>query len=108
MQIFASEAAIGGRAQQKGAGKAFAVPSCTGAMVRAFVMVKTGAGESEATVEAIREIDAVVEAHVVAGEFDVIAEVDAPEVYDVLHTASSSIQGLDGVVDTKTYFALDD
>lgn len=77
-------------------------------MVRAFIMVKTGAGESEATVAAVRDIESVVEAHVVAGEFDVIAEVDAPEVYDVLHTASSSIQGLEGVVDTKTYFALDD
>lgn len=77
-------------------------------MVRAFIMVKTAAGESEATVAAVRDIESVVEAHVVAGEFDVIAEVDAPEVYDVLHTASSSIQGLEGVVDTKTYFALDD
>ena len=76
-------------------------------MVRAFIMVKTGAGESEPTVEAIREIETVTEAHVVAGEFDVIAEVDAPEVYEVLHTASSTIQNLDGVVDTKTYFALD-
>ena len=77
-------------------------------MVRAFVMVKTAAGESEPMVEAIREIETVTEAHVVAGEFDVIAEVDAPEIYEVLHTASSSIQGLDGVVDTKTYFALDE
>jgi DNA-binding Lrp family transcriptional regulator len=76
-------------------------------MVHAFIMVKTAAGESEPMVEVIRGIESVTEAHVVAGEFDVIAEVDAEEVYDVLHTASSSIQGLDGVVDTKTYFALD-
>jgi len=76
-------------------------------MVRAFVMVKTGAGESEATVEVVREIESVAEAHVVAGDFDIIAEVDAPEIYEVLHTASSSIQGLDGVVNTKTYFTLD-
>ena len=77
-------------------------------MVHAFVMVKTAAGASESSVEAIRSLDAVAEAHVVAGEYDVIAEVDAPEVYDVLHTASSSIQGLEGVLDTKTYIALDD
>lgn len=76
-------------------------------MVHAFIMVKTAAGESEASVERIRELSGVVEAHVVAGEYDVIAEVNASEVYDVLHTASSSIQGLDGVVDTKTYIALD-
>ena len=76
-------------------------------MVNAVVMVKTGAGESEETVEAVRAIDAVTEAHVVAGEYDVIAEVAADEVYDVLHAASSEIQGLPGVTDTKTYIALD-
>lgn len=76
-------------------------------MVRAFIMVKTAAGASEDTVEAIQALDDVHEAHVVAGEFDIIAEVDAPEVYDVLHAASSSIQSLEGVVDTKTYIALD-
>ena len=76
-------------------------------MVNAVVMVKTGAGKSEETVEAVRAIDAVTEAHVVAGEYDVIAEVAADEVYDVLHAASSEIQGLPGVTDTKTYIALD-
>lgn len=76
-------------------------------MVRAFIMVKTAAGASEDTVGQIRDFDNVLEAHVVAGEFDIIAEVNASEVYDILHTASSSIQGLEGVVDTKTYIALD-
>jgi DNA-binding Lrp family transcriptional regulator len=76
-------------------------------MVHAVVLCKTEAGRSEEAVEVIREVDGVTEAHVVAGEFDVIAEVEADEVYDVLHTASSGIQGLDGVVDTKTYIALD-
>jgi DNA-binding Lrp family transcriptional regulator len=76
-------------------------------MVHAVIMVKTGAGESESTVADIRDVDGVTEAHVVAGEFDIIAEVEVDEVYDVLHTASSGIQGLDGVLDTKTYIALD-
>lgn len=76
-------------------------------MVHAVIMVKTGTGRSEDVVVAVRDIDGVTEAHVVAGEFDVIAEVEAEEVYDVLHTASSDIQGLDGVLDTKTYIALD-
>ena len=76
-------------------------------MVTAVVMVKTEAGRSEETVGSVRDVEGVTEAHVVAGEFDVIAEVEAAEVYDVLHAASSNIQGLPGVTDTKTYIALD-
>lgn len=76
-------------------------------MVDAFVMIKTGAGRSEDVVAAVREIDAVTEAHIVAGEFDIMTEVTAEEVYDVLRTASSSIQDLDGITETRTYIALD-
>ncbi|MGM0590889.1 MAG: Lrp/AsnC family transcriptional regulator [Halobacteriota archaeon] len=77
-------------------------------MVHAYIMVKTGAGESERLLEAIRGIEEVAEAHIVAGAYDIIVEMDAAEVYDVLKTASSSIQGLGGVTDTKTYISLDD
>lgn len=76
-------------------------------MVHAFIMVKTAAGRSEELVEAVRSLEQVSEAHVVAGEFDVIVEADADEVYDVLHAASSDISGMEGVADTKTYMALD-
>jgi len=76
-------------------------------MVHAFIMVKTAAGRSGDVLDAIRGLDRVTEAHVVAGEFDVVAEADAEEVYDVLHAASSDVSGLDGVADTKTYMAID-
>ena len=36
-------------------------------MVHAFIMVKTGAGESEQLIEPIRGLGGVVEAHIVAG-----------------------------------------
>lgn len=77
-------------------------------MVHAFIMVKTAAGESERLLDSVRELDAIAEAHIVAGDWDIIAELDAEEVYDVLKTASSSIQGLQGVSDTKTYISMDD
>ncbi|WP_224448846.1 Lrp/AsnC ligand binding domain-containing protein [Haloprofundus salilacus] len=77
-------------------------------MVHAFIMVKTGAGESEQLVAPIRELERVAEAHIVAGAYDLIVEVDAEEVYDVLKTASSEVQSLQGVTDTKTYISLDD
>ncbi len=76
-------------------------------MVDAFVMISTGAGQSEGVVDAVRGIDGVAEAHIVAGEFDIMTEITAEEVYDVLRTASSSIQDLDGVTETRTYIALD-
>lgn len=77
-------------------------------MVRAFIMVETAAGESEDLLGPITDLPNVAEAHVVAGDYDVIAEVEADEVYDVIHTASGEIRRLDGVVDSKTYVAMDD
>lgn len=75
-------------------------------MVRAFVMVKTGPGESEGLLDHIRTLANVTEAHIVAGAYDIIAEVEAEEVYDVLQAASTEIQGFSGVTETKTYISL--
>ena len=77
-------------------------------MVHAFIMVKTTAGTSEQLAAPIRDLETVSEAHVVAGDWDLIAEVDADEVYDVLKTASGGIQALEGVTDTKTYISMDE
>ncbi|RQG98031.1 Lrp/AsnC family transcriptional regulator [Natrarchaeobius chitinivorans] len=76
-------------------------------MVHAFIMVKTAAGKSEGLLAAIRDLETVSTAHIVAGNYDIIAEVDAEEMYDVLKAVSSNMQGLEGVTDTKTYIAMD-
>ena len=76
-------------------------------MVHAFIMVKTAAGKSEGLLASIKDVEAVSDAHIVAGNYDVNAEVDAEEVYDVLKAVSSGIQSLDGVIDTKTYITMD-
>lgn len=76
-------------------------------MVHAVVMVKTGTAKSTAILEEIRALDGVREAHVVAGDYDVVVEVEADEVYDVLEIASTAIQGIEGVADTRTYVSLD-
>lgn len=77
-------------------------------MVHAFIMVKTAAGESEGLVGSIRELAEIAEAHIVAGNWDIIVELDTEEVYDVLQTSSSKVQGLKGVESTKTYISLED
>lgn len=75
-------------------------------MVHAYIMVKTSAGKSGGLLAAITDVESVRTAHIVAGNFDIIAEIDAPEVYDVLEAVSAGIQSLDGVTDTKTYVAM--
>ncbi|WP_049922619.1 Lrp/AsnC family transcriptional regulator [Halopiger djelfimassiliensis] len=76
-------------------------------MVHAFIMVKTAAGKSEGLLADIEGIDPVADAHIVAGNYDIIAEVDTEEVYEILRAVSSGVQGLEGVTDTKTYIAMD-
>lgn len=76
-------------------------------MVHAFIMVDTAAGKSQSLLDSVRDLDAVKEAHIVAGDYDLVVEVDADEVYQILQTASSDVQSLDGVVDTKTYIGID-
>lgn len=76
-------------------------------MVHAFIMVKTAAGKSEGLLESVRDLEAVSDAHIVAGDYDIIVEIDAAEVYDILQSVSSELQGLEGVTETKTYIAMD-
>lgn len=76
-------------------------------MVHAYVLVKTGSGESDTTIDLIREIAGVTEAHIVAGAYDIVAEVEVDNVYTVLQTSASDIQSLDGINETRTYIALE-
>jgi len=77
-------------------------------MVHAFVMVKTGVAASESLLGMIRDLSPVSEAHIVAGEYDLIVELAADEIYEILQTTTSEIQSLDGVLETKTYVSLED
>lgn len=76
-------------------------------MVRAFIMVKTDAGQSADLLAATREQAGVEEAHIVAGQYDIIVEAAADEVYEVMQSVATGIRGLAGVVDTRTYICLE-
>ena len=76
-------------------------------MVGAIIMVKAAPGEAEALVERVLGQEFVTEVHVVAGDFDLVVEAEAPEVYDILHSVSTAIRGLAGVADTKSYVCLE-
>ena len=70
-------------------------------MVRAFIMLKTTTGQTEALSETLGGIDNVTAVNVVAGDFDVIVESEAEEVYDIINSVSAQIRDLEAIVDTK-------
>ena len=76
-------------------------------MVRAFIMLKTTTGQAEALSETLGDIDNVTAVNVVAGDFDVIVESEAEEVYDIINSVSAQIRDLEAIVDTKTYICLE-
>ena len=75
-------------------------------MVHSFIMVRSGAGAANDVRDAVAELQGVEAAHVVAGQYDIIAEVGGTEVHDVLETVSSRIGTVDGVTETRTYISL--
>ena len=103
-----SERAIDGIRSSRGGGQSFLSAAVVPVgMVHAFVMVKADSVGAEAVLDAVLDVAGVTEAHVVAGDFDIIAEVEAEAVYDVLGAVATDVRSIDGVVDTKTYVALE-
>ena len=76
-------------------------------MVRAFIMVKAGTGQAETLLTRIRELDHVADSNIVAGDFDIIVEAGAGEVYDIINSVATEIRSFDEVSDTKTYICLE-
>jgi DNA-binding Lrp family transcriptional regulator len=75
--------------------------------VHAYVMIKAHTGEADRLKADIEAIDGVERAHIVAGDVDLIAVVGVDSPADVKEIAATQMQGLDGVVDTRTYIAMD-
>lgn len=76
-------------------------------MVEAYIMVMTGSGQSRPLLQAIRGIDGVRRANIVAGEFDIIVDAEANTEQDLLTLVTEEIQSLDGVGRTRTCIILE-
>ncbi len=75
-------------------------------MVLAFIAVTTTAGKSADLQERIEAVDGVLAATAVSGQYDLIVEAEAEEVYAVIHTVATEVRDLKGVVGTQTYVCL--
>lgn len=76
-------------------------------MVTAYVMVKANTGEADRLKTTIMDLDGVIDAHIVAGDVDIIAKLDVDSPGDVKEISANGIQGVSGVENTQTYIAMD-
>ena len=76
-------------------------------MVHSFVMIETAPGGTESVLDSVAALAGVEEAYVVAGDYDVVVEVEGEDVQESIRTVSTDIRELEGVDDTRTYIALE-
>jgi DNA-binding Lrp family transcriptional regulator len=75
-------------------------------MVTAYIMVKAHTGEADRLLNDVAAIDGVVDAHIVAGDVDIIAKIEVDSPAAVKDIAASQIQSTEGVEDTETYISM--
>ena len=75
-------------------------------MVTAYVMVKANTGEADRLLNEIADVDGIVDAHIVAGDVDIIAKLDVDSPAAVKEIAATTVQNTDGVEDTETYISM--
>lgn len=75
-------------------------------MSRAYILVTVAAGKADAVLEAALSVEEVSEGHIVSGDYDVVLEIGAPEVSEVLRSVVTGVRDIEGVEDTRTYIRL--
>ncbi len=75
--------------------------------MKAYILIKTRAGEIHEVVKSLRKLDGVTEAHMTFGPFDVVAEVETTDIAKLGAITASGIQPIPGVEQTLTCLAVD-
>ncbi|MFB1066112.1 AsnC family transcriptional regulator [Natrinema sp. CBA1119] len=76
-------------------------------MVDAYTMIDTATGTAEGVCQALCDAEGVIDAHVIAGDFDVMVEIAGDDSHDILETITDTVRPLEGVGTTRTYICLD-
>jgi len=75
-------------------------------MVTAFVLVNAEDRKAKEIAKCLVALKGVTEAHVVAGEYDLVAVVRVPTNHDLSELITEEVVHIDGVHRTKTLFAM--
>lgn len=76
-------------------------------MVEAYVMIVAASGTTRDLLPQIKEIDGIRRSNIVAGEYDIIADVEAEDTQNLLRLVTEEIQTLEGIGRTRTCIVLE-
>ena len=75
-------------------------------MVRAYVLISASPGKAIAVAARMQSQDGIIQADAITGEYDCIAQVEAPDVAGIGSLIVEKIQRIDGVFKTVTCLAV--
>ena len=70
--------------------------------VKAYVLIVTDPGETKNVYDALSKIEGLVELHEVMGPYDIVAEIDVPQLVDVPPILSTKIRAIQGIQSTTS------
>jgi DNA-binding Lrp family transcriptional regulator len=76
--------------------------------VKAYVLVVTDPGATKRVYDALIKINGVTEVHEVMGPYDIIVEMDVPNLVDVPPILSTQIRTIDGIQSTTSLVSFPD
>jgi DNA-binding Lrp family transcriptional regulator len=76
--------------------------------VKAYVLVVTDPGATKRVYDALSKIQGVTEVHEVMGPYDIIVELDVPNLVDVPPILSTQIRTVDGIQSTTSLVSFPD
>jgi DNA-binding Lrp family transcriptional regulator len=76
--------------------------------VKAYVLVVTDPGQTKRVFDALRAVQGVVEVHEVMGPYDIIVEIDVPNLVDVPPILSTHIRAIPGIQSTTSLVSFPD
>lgn len=76
-------------------------------MVIAYILIKAKSSEADRLLEEVSAVENIVDAHVVAGDVDLIAKADVEEPQAIKDIVATQIQRIEGIQDTETYISME-
>jgi anthranilate phosphoribosyltransferase len=76
-------------------------------MTDAFVHVHVDQGVAREAAESIAAVESVSAAHLVTGDYDIVAQLDLADTDDIPEVVARDIHGVTGVLDTVTNVAFE-